>query len=52
MGVFMLPVLSTREFVLGSNCELLRIFCSPHFGFGEDFKGCRLVSSRKMPKEE
>ena len=28
MGVFMLQVLSTREFVLGSNCELLRIFCS------------------------
>ena len=27
MGVFMLQVLSTREFVLGSNCELLRIFC-------------------------
>jgi hypothetical protein len=41
MGVFMLQVLSTREFVLGSNCELLRIFCSPpYFGFGEDFKGC------------
>ena len=28
MGVFMLQVLSTKEFVLGSNCELLRIFCS------------------------
>ena len=48
MGVFMLQVLSTREFVLGSNCELLRIFCGEfHCDLGADSKSVEIVTRWK-----
>ena len=34
------PVPRDYRVMLGRNCELQRIFCLSHFGFGEDSKAC------------
>jgi hypothetical protein len=48
MGVLMLPVLSTREFLLRNNCELPGIFCGEiHCDLAADSKSVEIVTRWK-----